>query len=119
MPKVGSIASEPILLPLFSDNPSPQKAIELMQKVALTYADSVREFGRVLEEPKSRVALVSPVLYDSSGKKRRLSLQDVAEDAGFRAYLPEKLSAEIRQPLGLPTTKRKIVQREVYVFERL
>lgn len=116
MPQVDAIASEPILLPIFKKNPSPADAKQAIQKVQEIYERCVREFGSVLSQKNRRFALTSPVLIDSSGKRRFFSLEESATLAGFKAYHGRLSGRNVEYPLEMETTKKRVVQRALNVY---
>ncbi|MGI0084214.1 MAG: TRM11 family SAM-dependent methyltransferase [Nitrososphaerales archaeon] len=116
MPPVDAIASEPILLPIFKTNPSPSQAKSAVIKVEEIYERCVQEFSSVLSQKKRRFAITTPVLIDSSGRRRLFSLEDVSISSGFRPYRGRLSGRNMEYPLGVETTKKRIVQRAVSVY---
>ena len=116
MPQVDAIASEPILLPIFKTNPGPAEARQAVQKVADVYERCIREFASVLNQKKRRVAITTPILIDTSGKRRLFSLDQAATSVGFKAYRGRLTGRNMEYPLEMETTKKRIVQRAINVY---
>ncbi len=116
MRMIDAIASEPILLPIFTTNPAPAQARLQIQKVAENYQRCMGEFASVLRGKKRRIAITSPVLVDSSGMRRTFSLEEAAISAGFRAYHGRLSGRRVTYPLELESSKKRIVQRAMNVY---
>ncbi len=117
LPRIDAIASEPILLPIFKQNPNVSESIALIDKVRSTYEKCLDEFSSILSKPGSRIALVSPVLIDSSGKRRSFDLKDVAEHAGLKPYKGgKKLANRVSDHLSFEVQKKRTIQRSLVVF---
>jgi tRNA G10 N-methylase Trm11 len=117
MPKVDAIATEPILLPLFKENPNPSESLAMIEKVQRIYERSLSEFASILVEGGDRIALTIPVLVDSSGKRRTFDLKPTIERLGLKVFSSNGRFTENKQaPLPLTSFKKKIVQRNVCVF---
>ena len=117
MPRVDAIATEPILLPVFKKNPSISESKSMIEKVRNNYERCLSEFASVLGEKGDRIAFTTPVLIDSSGKRRSFDLSPTASDAGLKPYLGESdLTRNIRYPLPIESSKKKIIQRALNVF---
>jgi tRNA G10 N-methylase Trm11 len=117
LPRIDAIASEPILLPIFKENPSVSESVALIEKVHTIYERCLSEFASILSQPEDRIALVSPVLVDSSGKRRSFDLKGVAMSAGLKPYHgSERLASRISSPFSLESNKKRTVQRSLEVF---
>jgi SAM-dependent methyltransferase len=116
MPPVGAIATEPILLPIYRQNPSPQEASQDLGRAMETYERCLFEFADVLRNKGFRLAFTSPSVFDSSGAERGFSLDDAARSAGFRPYYG---GVELNQsyPLKIELQKKRIVHRNFNVYE--
>src|SRR5579863_1508938 len=86
LPKIDAIASEPILLPLFKQNPKSLEAQNLIERARANYEKCLPEFSSILSHKGDRIALVTPVLVDSSGKRVTFDLRDAALRAGLKVY---------------------------------
>ena len=116
MPIVDAIASEPILLPIFKVNPTPARGREAMQNAASIYERSIREFGEILASSKNgRLVITSPRLFDSSGRSSSLDLLSIATSNGFRPYSSD---LRVNYPFQIESSKKKIIQRDLFVFHR-
>jgi tRNA G10 N-methylase Trm11 len=115
LPRIDGIATEPILLPKFERNPKSSEANECLSDAAGLYESSLRVFGEILEK-KSRVAIISPVIIDDRGREHKLDLSKMFRDLGYKQYSPTAPGLRPENPIRVPTTKRKIIQRDVYVM---
>ncbi len=116
MPPVDAIATEPILLPIYRSNPSYIETREDLDRARETYTRCFPEFATVLRNKGSRLAFMSPSIFDSSGRERTFSLDEAARDAGFRPYRG-KLSIKENYPLRIKSVKKRIVHRNLNVYE--
>ena len=117
LPRIDAIASEPILLPIFKQNPNVLESIALIEKVRSTYEECLDEFSSILSKPGSRIALVSPLLIDSSGKRRSFDLKDAAEHAGLKPYKgSKKLANRVSDHLSFEGQKKRTIQRNLVVY---
>jgi hypothetical protein len=117
MPRVDAIATEPILLPVFKKNPSVSESKSMIEKVRNDYERCLFEFASILGEKGDRIAFTTPVLIDSSGKQRSFDLAPIASDAGLKPYLGDSdLTRNIRYPLAIESSKKKIIQRALNVY---
>jgi tRNA G10 N-methylase Trm11 len=117
MQKVDAIATEPILLPVFESNPGVLDARKHIEKAREMYERCVHEFANVLSRKNQRVAIVSPVLIDSSGSPRTFDISEVARSAGLMPFTSSTvLSNLIAYPIRLESMKKRTIQRNLYVF---
>jgi tRNA G10 N-methylase Trm11 len=117
MPKVDAIATEPILLPVFKNNPSVSRSEAVIEKAKYVYERCLSEFASILSKKGDRIALTTPVLIDSSGKRRTFNLTEAAADAGFKPYTGcSNLTEDIRYPLPIESAKKRTIQRTLNVF---
>ncbi|MGH2638050.1 MAG: hypothetical protein ACRDF4_01990, partial [Rhabdochlamydiaceae bacterium] len=114
LPQIDGIATEPILLPKYTRNPEPKAAGEVIHDVQEIYERSLRSFSGILER-NSRVAIMTPVLIDQTGRSRALDIDHALKDAGFRPYFPQVAQFNAKYPQRVSTTKKKIIQRNLYV----
>ncbi|HVB12237.1 MAG TPA: hypothetical protein VNE86_03830, partial [Nitrososphaerales archaeon] len=115
LPKIDGVATEPILLPKFERNPLSTVAGECLGKVAELYERSLGTLGQVMEKG-SRIAIISPVIIDDRGREHKLELSHMFKEMGYEQYSPSAPGLRIDYPIRVPTTKRKIIQRNVYVI---
>lgn len=117
MPRVEAIASEPILIPVFADNPKVEKAKEAIEKAKDAYRKALQEMALVLSQKNDKIAITSPVLVDASGEERTFDLPEIVSDLGLKPYVGNtKIPSSIHYPLRIDTQKRKIVNRRLNVF---
>ena len=116
MPAIDAVATEPILIPVFKNNPSASLARSTLEKAKETYERCITEFAEVLHGSGSRMALTTPVLFDSSGRSMSLSLDESAARAGLRPYRGRFAGRMAEYPLRIDSSKKRIVQRAVNVF---
>lgn len=117
MPRVHAVATEPILLPIYRRNPSAQEAIEDLVHARETYERCLPEFAAVLQEKGSRIAFTTPSIFDSSGRERSFSLDDAAREAGFKPYYGGLPGSRLNYPLKIELSKKRIVHRNLNVYE--
>ncbi|MDA4129344.1 MAG: DNA methyltransferase [Thaumarchaeota archaeon] len=117
LPKVHGIATEPLLLPKFESNPTASEAEEVLLQVKMEYADSIRAFSRLLQT-EQKAALVAPEIVDDRGRVHTIKVEDLLLN-DFSLYNPKLPRVEVENPSRVPTSKRKIVQRKVYVMQKL
>ena len=115
LPKIDGIASEPILLPKFKQNPTSEEAFEATLRVKALYSKLLCVL-RTLLENDSRISLVSPTIVDHRGREHRVDLGQILKEAGFSNYSPVSSGMNIEYPLRISTAKRKRVQRDIYVM---
>lgn len=115
LPKIHGIATEPILLPKFESNPTSSVARECLSEAASLYERSLRVL-RELVENKSRIALISPVIIDDRGHEHKLELGPMLKDHDWKQYNPTAPGLRNDYPIRVPTAKRKMIQRDVYVM---
>ena len=111
---VNGIATEPILMPKFEKNPSSQEASRIINSIEQTYEKSLQALGSL--DKNSKISITSPALIDDRGHSHTFRVQEAGERAGFKAYRPSLPQMRIEYPLRVPTTKKKIVQRDLYVM---
>jgi tRNA G10 N-methylase Trm11 len=116
-PSVGAIASEPILLPIYKRNPSSQEAIVDLDRARETYSRCFAEFATLLENKGNRLALIVPSVVDSAGRERKLAVEGFAEATGFRLYHPKKQTVPLNYPMKLVTAKKRMVLRNLVIYE--
>jgi hypothetical protein len=117
VPRVQSIASEPILIPILEKNPGVEMAKRLIEKAKEAYVKALREMALVIGDRNDRIALTTPALVDASGKERALDVTAEASDFGLKPYFgTRKVQTEFSYPLRLESQKRRIVNRCLAVF---
>jgi len=115
LPLINGIATEPILLPKFERNPLSSIANECLSDVATLYESSLGVFTELLEK-KSRIAIIAPVIIDDRGREHKLDLSQMMRGLGYTEYSPNAPGLKSEYPIRVPTSKRKIIQRNVYVM---
>jgi tRNA G10 N-methylase Trm11 len=116
MPQVDSIATEPILLPIFKSNPGPSEARSRIDQVAKTYIRCLNEFKLVLGDRNGRIAITTPVVVDSSGKRLSFSLEEYAISMGLKAYRGRLSGGHLHYPIQVESTKKRIVHRAINLY---
>jgi tRNA G10 N-methylase Trm11 len=119
MPRIDAIATEPILLPVFKDNPRVSESKEMIERARAIYQRSFAEFALILAKNGGRLVVTTPMLIDASGKRVTFDIAEVAKEAGFKLYFGEnngKFTKDLEYPLLIPSSKRKKVHRTVSVF---
>lgn len=116
IPRLDCIATEPILLPTYSANPSRGDASNAMSRSFSTYEESLQGMAGALSGKKSRVCLITPTLFDSRGKSSTIQLQESAARIGLKEYWPKAARKRPKYPLRISTSKRKTVQRNVSLY---
>jgi len=116
MQRCDCIASEPILLPTFKDNPTQEEASASIRSAGAVYERFLQACPRVLASKSSRIALISPIVVDSGGRSISLDLGESARKAGLRAYWPDTSKNRFDYPIKIETTKKKTVQRGINLF---
>ncbi len=115
LPHVDAVATEPILMPKLENNPSREKAIEIVQKVSEKYHAAFRTFTLFLG-PGSPVSIVAPELIDDRGRPHAVDLNKIAPNFGF---VLERPNPTIENPCSVPTTKKKTIRRQIYLWRFL
>jgi tRNA G10 N-methylase Trm11 len=115
--QVDGVASEPILVPVYRDNPNRSESIRALERAEKYYAQVLEEIHGVLRQKEDRIALISPTIVDSSGEEHTFSLNDIAREFGFRQYRSSTPNlADVRFPIRIKSAKKRIVQRNLSVF---
>jgi len=115
LPRIDAIATEPILVPKLERNPDGESARKIIGACAEKYSRAFSVFRDVLNS-ESPVAIIAPDLIDDRGRVHGLDLFQIAEKHGFSPLRPVVSGAE--NPCRVPTTKRKIIQRKVFLMKR-
>jgi tRNA G10 N-methylase Trm11 len=115
LPPIDAVATEPILIPKYDRNPTRSEAETDVNSARSRYVESLRNFARILK-PGSRVSIVTPEVIDERGRTHGMKFSDIT-DLGFSVYRPAfPQFSNFEYPVRVPTTKKKIVQRNVYVM---
>jgi tRNA G10 N-methylase Trm11 len=114
LPRVDGIATEPILIPTLERNPSSEKASEIISTASEKYREAFRAFSTLLL-PGGRVSIVTPELIDERGRSHPIDLNSIAPDYGFA--LNRVGDSKVENPCSVPTTKKKIIRRRVYLWK--
>jgi tRNA G10 N-methylase Trm11 len=112
IPAVQGIATEPILVPKYEENPDPITARESIESTRLLYTEFLKAARSILMDG-SKMSIVSPAIIDKTGMEHRLSLSRAIEEAGFKNYVS---SEKVEYPIRVESSKRRIVQRDIYVM---
>ncbi len=115
LPRIDAIATEPILIPKLERNPTAERSVEIIRGVSGKYTEAFRAFSRVLDHG-SAVSIVIPDLIDDRGKSHGIDVVNLAGDLGFVAVHP--MGARIENPCPVPTAKRKIIRRKIYLMKK-
>ena len=114
LPKADAIATEPILIPKLEKNQNASKSIEIIRDSSIKYGEAFSAFTEILR-PGGLVAIVAPDLIDDRGKSHGIDIEYVSAEYGFTLLRSE--DPGVQNPCLVPTTKRKIIQRKVYVMK--
>jgi hypothetical protein len=114
LPKIDAVVTEPILMPLLERNPTAGDSEKLIHETSEKYSKAFETFSRILE-PGGLVSIVAPQLVDDRGKAHSFDLVTIAEAFGFRLVQPKE--SGVQNPCSVLTSKRKIIQRRVYLLE--
>jgi tRNA G10 N-methylase Trm11 len=117
LPRIAGIATEPLLVPKFENNPTSSEAAEVLREVRLEYELIIRAFARLTPTGR-KVVLVVPGIVNERGKVHTLEMES-AFGSEFTFYKPSLPNVLIENPCVVPSGKKKIVQRSVYVMTRL
>jgi tRNA G10 N-methylase Trm11 len=117
LPSVDGIATEPLLVPKFEKNPTSSETKEILGKVRTQYELIIRALAR-LTPSGQKVVLVAPGIIDEVGKVHSLEIE-TAFDGDFALYSPSVGNVLGYNPCIVPTGKKKVVQRRIYVMKRL
>lgn len=116
IPRLDCIATEPILLPTYSANPSSEEASSAMSRSYSIYEESLQGMVGALSGKNSRICLITPTLFDSRGKSSTIQLKESAARIGLKEYWPRTARKRPKYPLRISTSKRKTVQRNVTLY---
>jgi hypothetical protein len=114
LPRADGIATEPILIPKLENNPSSKEASEIISMASEKYQEAFRAFSTLIV-PEGRVSIVAPELIDDRGKSHPIDLNGIAPNYGFA--LSRTGDSKVENPCGVPTTKKKIIRRRVYLWK--
>jgi tRNA G10 N-methylase Trm11 len=114
LPQIDAIATEPILVPKLDRNPNGSEATKIMHETAKKYRTAINSFAAVLKK-KGVLSIVAPELIDDRGRPHGLDLFEIASGSEFRPLRPR--CEMIENPCPVPTTKKKIIQRKVFLME--
>jgi tRNA G10 N-methylase Trm11 len=111
--RADAIATEPILVPKLERNLPAEKTKEIISVASSKYSAAFRTFASLLK-PGDRVSIVAPELIDDRGKGHSIDLRNIAPDYGF--VLEQSSNPRRENPCSVPTTKKKIIRRQVYLW---
>jgi tRNA G10 N-methylase Trm11 len=111
---IDSVATEPILLPVFQNNPSETVALRLLRESEGKYEMVLKSLLPLLRDRGSKIVFTSPVVVDSSGDFHGMK----TNLSPLHPYHPEGVR-NLSYPLEIPSAKKRFVRRQlnVYVFE--
>ena len=114
LPRVDAIATEPILIPKLTANETAAKSEEILKQSGEKYAEAFRAFSEILNHG-GVVSIVVPDLIDDRGKSHRMDLINLVREYGF---VPVRLNFPgFENPCVVPTTKKKIIRRNIYLMQ--
>jgi len=116
LPHIAGIATEPLLVPKFEENPTSSEAGEILRDARAKYELIIRALARLLP-PGRKAALVVPGLVDERGKVHSLEIES-SFGSEFALYRPLS-NVHMENPCVVTSGKKKIVQRRIYVMIRL
>lgn len=116
LPKIEGVATEPILLPIFVNNPSSQEGSNAIGKTMRIYRETFESLHSLLEVG-TRVAFVAPAIIDAAGREHRIHFDQIVNSSDYRLFKPESANLEAGYPFRVPSSRKKTIQRDVYVME--
>jgi len=114
IPHVDAIATEPILAPKLEKNPPSETANRIVQGISEKYSFAFRAFSGILDRG-APVSIVAPVLIDDRGKSHEMDLFAVGKEFDFNPVRSDK--SKFQNPCLVPTNKKKIIQRKVFLMK--
>jgi len=114
LPKIDAIATEPILIPKLEKNPTAAEAGQITRNAKVDYENAFRAFSRILEK-NGKISIVVPEVVDDRGRGHSIDLESMS-DLGFAVLHPQAAGVNIENPCSVPTTKKKIIRRKVYLM---
>jgi len=114
LPKIDAIATEPILIPKLEKNPTSGEAEKIIRAAKVEYENAFRTFSRILEK-NGKVSIVVPEVVDDRGRGHSIDLGSLV-DLGFSVHHPQAAGVNVENPCTVPTTKKKIIRRKVYLM---
>ncbi len=116
LPKIDGVATEPILLPIFANNPSGQEGSAAIGKTSRIYRETFKSLHSLLDVG-TRVAFVAPAIVDAAGREHRIHFDQIVNSSDYRLFKPESANFEAAYPFRVPSSRKKTIQRDVYVME--
>jgi tRNA G10 N-methylase Trm11 len=116
IPSIDAIATEPILIPKFKENPTSAKSKEVLGGAIAVYRKSLSSMSAILAEKKGRMTIVTPSIVDDRGNSHSLMLPLHAYGSRLKLYNPNLSGVRFDYPLKIESSKKRIVNRNVYVF---
>jgi tRNA G10 N-methylase Trm11 len=114
LPKIDAIATEPILIPKLEKNPTAAEAGQIIRNAKIDYENAFRAFSRILEKD-GKISIVVPEVVDDRGRGHSIDLESMS-DLGFAVFHPKVAGLNVENPCSVPTTKKKIIRRKVYLM---
>lgn len=115
LPKIDGIASEPILLPIFAENPSREVASIAIREAFHVYRKTLESLRNLLDVG-SRIALVAPAIVDSSGREHKIEFDQLVNGLRYRLFEPKSACFKAKYPFRVQSSRKKTIQRDVYVI---
>ncbi|MDG6994833.1 MAG: hypothetical protein JRN52_02825 [Nitrososphaerota archaeon] len=113
---IDAVSTEPILLPKFESNPDSLTSSEALTKAASVYEESIFALIPVIRASRGRIAVITPSIMDKRGGVQDLSLAPIIERTKSKLYSPGVTGLRFDYPLRIESGKRRIVNRNVFVF---
>lgn len=117
LPEIDAISTEPILLPKFERNPDASVSQDALVKAMTTYETSIQVMSQLVKNSRGRVALVTPTIIDNRGGAHQLSIVPVIDRMKMKLYCPSVHGLRFEYPMKIDAEKKRIINRNVCVFE--
>lgn len=114
LPKVDAIATEPILLPKLEKNPTTSMADHMISSTSQRYSQALEAFSGILNAD-GVVSIVAPDIIDDRGRRHEFDLFEIGRRFGFKQV--HSRGPGIENPCSVPTAKRKMIQRRIYLMK--
>jgi tRNA G10 N-methylase Trm11 len=116
LPPFEAIATEPILIPTFKENPTSAKSREALGSAAYVYRASLHSLSLIMSSKEGRMTIVTPSIVDDRGDSHPLFLPAHIADTRLKLFKPSLAGLRFDYPLKIESGKKRIVNRNVYVF---
>lgn len=118
LPKISGVATEPILLPIFASNPTGAEGTAAIYKASHVYRETFESLHNLVEAG-TRMVFVVPAIVDSAGREHGIHLDQIVNESHYQLFKPELISLQKSYPLRVHSSRKKIIQRDVYVMEAI